>query len=252
MIVDTHCHIHSSDYKLDPSVALDNARKSGVEKIICVGTDIEDSRRALEFVQNKESCWASVGLHPHDAKLGDDAIAKLEDIAKTASKKLVAIGECGLDYYYNHSNKDDQRHAFETQIKLALALDLPMIFHVREAFDDFIDITNKESIRGVVHSFTANKKELDRVLNSGFYVGINGIMTFTKDQTQLDALKAIPLNRMLIETDAPFLTPSPYRGKINEPVFARTVLEFVANLRGESISEVEKMTSANANELFGI
>ena len=249
--VDTHCHIHASDYMLPEAEVRQRAVAAGVTKLICVGTDERTSLEAVAYVQDKSNTWASVGLHPHDAKLGGDAFQAIKALAH--SNKVVAIGECGLDYYYNHSDKKDQVTALEFQMQLALDNNLPMIFHVRDAFDDFWPIfDNSSGVRGVVHSFTATVQELDKVLQRGLHVGLNGIMTFTKDENQLVAAKAVPLERLLLETDAPFLTPVPLRGKVNEPKNVSLTADFLAKLRGEDLSQLASATTQNACQLFGI
>jgi TatD DNase family protein len=249
--IDTHCHIHDSEYKLDVSDVISNASEFGVTKMICVGTDEQTSAQAVEFVKNKENIWASVGLHPHDARLGVEAIEEIQRLAKLP--KVVAIGECGLDYFYNHSTKEDQATALHQQIEIALGANLPMIFHIRDAFDDFWPIFDSyKGIKGVVHSFTATTKELEQALSRGLYIGLNGIMTFTKDQSQLQAAKTVPLDSLLLETDAPFLTPVPFRGKINEPKNVVLTAEFLSELRKEDLGELADATTKNAEKLFGI
>lgn len=249
--VDTHCHIHSADYTLDESDVRKRATEAGVTRLICVGTDESDSARAVEYASDKQHVWASIGLHPHDAKLGEDAFCKLALLAD--KPKVVAVGECGLDYFYNHSSKQDQEKALHVQMQLALDHDLPMIFHVREAFDDFWPIFDQyKGLKGVVHSFTASITELDQVLSRGLYVGLNGIMTFTRDEQQLEAAQRIPLDRLLLETDAPFLTPKPLRGKVNESKNIILIGEFLARLRHESLEQLAAVTSHNAQQLFDV
>jgi TatD DNase family protein len=252
-LVDTHCHIHSADYELEPETVVSEAESAGVTAMICVGTDIDDSALAVRFAATRANCYASAGLHPHDSRLGKSEFEKLEKLAN--APKVVAVGECGLDYYYSHSPRDDQIKALEYQIGLALKYDLPMIFHVREAFDDFWPIFDAHQTagrpRGVIHSFSATLSELDSALSRDLYVGLNGIMTFTRDEQQLAAARAIPLQKLLLETDAPFLTPHPFRGKVNEPKHVRTVAEFLARLRGEPLEVLAEHTTSNARELFG-
>jgi TatD DNase family protein len=269
-IVDTHCHIHEIEAegnaedgvhqrwakhgKTDPDAVINDAADAGVTRLVCVGTDVADSQLAVEFVQGRPQCWASIGIHPHEAKryLDDaDSLVRFSELA--ARQKVVAVGECGLDYYYNHSPKDDQIKILRFQMELALQHSLPMIFHVREAFDDFWPVFDSyKGIRGVVHSFTASRKELDGVLARGLYVGLNGIMTFTKDEEQLAAAKAVPPDRLVIETDAPYLTPSRDRGKICEPKHAAMTLSFVAELQGRTDQHVADETTKNAFRLFNL
>lgn len=251
MLVDTHAHIQADYYKPDPLVALSQAHKDGVGRIICVGTDVKSSRQAVEFANENPGVWAAVGLHPHDARQGVKATKEIKKLAK--QPKVVAIGECGLDYYYNHSTKPDQEQALHAQMEIAMECDLPCIFHVRDAFDDFFKIFDThESLKGVVHSFTADTGTLQEIVKRGLYVGLNGIMTFTKETSQLDLAKLVPLEKMVLETDSPFLTPTPLRGKINQPANVKIIAEFLANLRGESLSTLAKATSANAISLFNL
>ncbi len=249
--VDTHCHIHDSEYTLPEKEVRDRAAAAGVTRLICVGTDERTSAEAVGYAHDKDAVWASVGLHPHDAKLGDDAFAAIASLVP--HNKIVAIGECGLDYYYNHSDKKDQYRALEYQMQLAIDNNLPMIFHVRDAFEDFWPIFNNFSgITGVIHSFTATTHELDQALSKGLYIGLNGIMTFTKDEAQLAAAQAVPLDRLVLETDAPFLTPAPLRGKVNEPKNVSITADFLATLRNERLETLAMATTQNACHLFGL
>jgi len=275
-VVDTHCHIHEivapmhhnedsqsggpSMYERwqkagkTPEGVIADAVAAGVTRMICVGCTLADSELATEFVRERENTWASIGIHPHEANYHVNKPEMLKKFTNLATKpKVVAVGECGLDYYYNHSPKEDQAKILRFQIELALEHNLPMIFHVRDAFDDFWKIFDDyKNIRGVVHSFTATEKELAQILERGLYVGLNGIMTFTKNDEQLAAAKAVPLDRLVLETDAPFLTPAPKRNEICEPKHVRTTAEFLANLRGESLEDLSAATTANAQKLFGI
>ena len=269
-LFDTHCHIHEA---LRPSKAgtatqrlwarvgnpnpgdiLARAREAGVARMMCIGTASEDSKLAVQFVQKRESCWASIGIHPHEAKVhvGDaQALAMFRQLAR--KPKVVAVGECGLDYYYEHSPKKAQEEILRFQLDLALQHDLPLVFHVRDAFDDFWPIFDDyKGLCGVVHSFSATRTELEQALARGLYIGLNGIMTFTKSDEQLAAAKAVPLDNLLLETDAPFLTPAPHRGTICEPRHVRDTAAFLADLRGESLDTVAHATTKNARKLFNI
>lgn len=269
--VDTHCHIHEAQYELqgdntvraawlrankpDADVMITEAVEDGVTRMLCVGTSVEDSELAVDFVQTRAHTWASVGIHPHEAQNNVDDIEKLRIFSNLITKgsKIVAIGECGLDYYYKHSPSDDQKRLLRFQIELALEHSLPLIFHVRDAFDDFWPIFDSyKGLRGVLHSFTANSAVLDKALARGLYIGLNGIMTFTKEHEQLKAAKAVPQARLLLETDAPFLTPVPFRGKICQPKHICVTAEFLAQLRGETLSAVAKASTTNAKELFNL
>lgn len=270
-LVDTHCHIQSAGLDsggervtrelwakapgLTGADMAGSAAAAGVTRMICVGCDLEDSRLAIDFAARHDGCWASIGIHPHEAKDYQDKSRLSEFAALAAEPKVVAVGECGLDYHYGHSPEDDQIKVLRFQIELALETGLPMIFHVREAFDDFwpvLDSYKGSDIRGVVHSFTDSSANLQEALRRGLHVGVNGIATFAKDPVQLEAYKAVPLDRLLLETDAPFLTPTPYRGTINEPKRLGAVADFLADLRGEGPLDLARVTTRNARELFGI
>jgi TatD DNase family protein len=265
---DTHCHIQSAGLNegeratrelwaksgLKGSQLAADAQTAGVTRLVCVGCDLEDSRLAVDFVKNVANCWVSVGIHPHSARhyAGQPSeLNKLDGLAKET--KVVAVGECGLDYHYDHSPKAAQAEVFKFQIELALKHELPLIFHVREAFDDFWPIFDQyQGLKGVLHSFTDTPANLQKALERGLCIGVNGIATFTKDQAQLDAYKAVPLDKLLLETDAPFLAPKPYRGQTNEPKHIITVAEFLARLRGENLTDLARQTTDNACKLFGI
>lgn len=249
-LIDTHCHIHEADYPLAAEEVLTRARAAGVTKLLCVGTSEESSREAVEFAALHDGVFASVGVHPHETKEGYDEVRQLLDLEKT---KIVAVGEIGLDYFYTHSPRDVQIKALESQIDAALRHNMPIIFHVREAFDDFWPLfDNFHSIRGVLHSFTDTAQQMEEGLKRGLFIGVNGISTFTKDASQQDMFARIPSERLLLETDAPFLTPVPLRGKVNEPAFVKHVAEFHAEKRGISLDELASITSANAERLFVI
>lgn len=249
MLIDTHCHIHDPEFGFDVSTVLTDAHASGVEKMICIGTNGMDSEQAVAFAHQYDNIWATVGLHPHDAKVGED---DFEILARLASdEKVVGIGECGLDYYYDHSPKSAQKVALEYQLQLALSVGKPLSFHVRDAFDDFWSILdNFVGVRGVIHSFTASTLEVEEAMKRGLYIALNGIMTFTKEQYQRDAAKAVPLEKLMLETDAPFLTPTPLRGKMNVPANVRLVAAYLAELRGEPLDKLIEATTKNAQTLF--
>jgi len=251
MFVDTHCHIHEP-YELPHDEVFSRAIENGIGQMICVGTSEISSKEALIFAERNNGIFASIGVHPHDTKDGYEAIGALADTA-TDSQKLVAVGEIGLDYFYTHTSKEVQIEALKAQIEIALKHNLPIIFHVREAFDDFWPIFNSyEGIRGVLHSYTDSKENLEIALRNGLYIGVNGISTFTKDEAQKAMFDSIPLDRLVFETDAPFLTPSPYRGKVNEPAYVRTIAEFHASRRGISVEEIAEHSTRNARALFNL
>lgn len=267
--IDTHCHIQSAGntvgerstrslWAKDPNVSLDtilsSAAEAGVSKMICVGCEVEDSKLAVEVARGHDQLYASIGIHPHEAQLFMDNTEALEEFAALATQdKVVAVGECGLDYFYEHSSKEQQVRILELQLELASKHNLPVIFHVREAFDDFWPIFDKFSgIRGVLHSFTDSEENLRQAVKRGLFIGVNGIATFAKQEHQRAMYRAIPLEKLLLETDAPFLTPVPFRGKICEPKHIALTAEFLGILRGETTSEIAQAATQNALTLFNL
>lgn len=267
-LFDTHCHIHESGVSGDsedpthqrwakngnvtPEELITDAHEQDVAYLMCVGCTLADSERAIKVAQANDNVWASIGIHPHEAQAHLDTPGALEAFAKLAtSEKVTAVGECGLDYYYNNSPKEAQEKVLRFQLELAQKHNLSLIFHVRDAFDDFWPIFDEyQGLKGVIHSFSSDEKDLEQILRRGLYVGLNGIMTFTKDETQLAAAKAVPLDRLVLETDAPYLTPAPYRGTICKPKHVRVTAEFLADLRGESLEKLAEATTHNAHMLF--
>lgn len=255
--VDTHAHIHFADYGLDAEQVWEASKLEGVDRMIAVGCRLDDSQGAIDFAKVHEGVWASVGVHPHEAH---DFLKKSENkkifenmLHNPSGDKIVAIGETGLDYFYEHSNKHEQKKLLEYQLELAHTHNLPLALHVREAFEDFWPIFDQlKGLRGVVHSFSASETVVDQILSRGLYVGLNGIVTFTKQQSQLDAIKAVPLDKILLETDAPYLTPKPFRGKVCKPEYVKLVALFLSELRGESIELIAEVTTNNAKKVFGI
>lgn len=256
--VDTHCHLQFEKLAANLDQVIGGAKTAGVTKLICVGTNVADSQQAVDIAAAHPNVWATIGAHPHDGKdFFEDTVAaaKLQELYK--SPKVVAVGEVGLDFYKNYSPPAEQEKLLRLQFELGLPTGLPFIFHVRDAFDDFWRIFDSyksasRRMRGVIHSFSASPQELDQALSRGLYVALNGIMTFTDDNVQLAAAKQVPRNRLLLETDAPFLTPKAKRGKICEPKFVRDTAEFLAELRGEDLNELASYTTKNAGQLFGI
>lgn len=254
VFTDTHCHIHEASYH-EPEVALERAAKQGIKRLVCVGTDEVTSGEAVRFAQSHQNVRASVGLHPHDATHGKDSINLLanliEDDKNTHVGKIVAVGECGLDYFYEHSPRATQIKIFEAQLQLARDYDLPVIFHVREAFEDFWPVLDQfPETRGVLHSFTDTVTNLEQALRRDLYIGVNGISTFTKDEVQRQMFASIPVTSMVLETDAPFLTPLPHRGMVNEPAFITHVAHHIANLQAINLEELSRATERNATKLF--
>ena len=239
MLIDTHCHLHDHEFFSDEQalMALELAQKDGVEKVICIGTSPEDSLAARDFASQHENVYWTYGTHPGNVVKNCDKFIKNE--------KLVAIGEVGLDYHYEGYDREAQIKLFEEMLQLAIDNDLPVSFHVREAFNDFFPVVaNFPKLRGVVHSFTDSKKVLRRILGeTEFYVGVNGLATYS-------TLPLPPLERIILETDAPFLAPVPHRGETNQPAYIKDIAEWLAGKLELSIKEVAKATTNNAHNLF--
>ena len=255
MLIDTHCHIHWADYPLNVDDVIKRANENGVHKMICVGTDEVTSKLAIEFAASHTNIYATIGIHPHYA---DQGLENIEDLIKQNLNSIVAIGEIGLDYFNNDILHEDQKKLLRQQIELALKYNLPIIFHVREAFDDFWPIFDEfqsksgGQIRGVLHSFIDTAENLEKGLKRGLYVGVNGYSTFTKDEAQKAMYKSIPISKMILETDAPFLTPVPFRGKINEPAYVKNIAEYHGVVQGIGFDEISAITSSNARDLFNL
>ncbi len=251
-LVDTHSHIHFDNFDADLPDVLERAKAAGMAKMLCVGVNDDDSQRAIALAkQHTGTLRSTVGLHPHDADRGQPALNHLTELAQ--DPVVVAVGECGLDRFKSTTTPVEQEHALRFQIELAHERNLPMVFHVRNAFPDFWRImVDYPGTKGVVHSFTAGPPELEAALARGLLIALNGIMTFTKDPDQLEAARLVPLERLILETDCPFLAPVPMRGRRNEPAYITHTAEFLANLRGESLGELSTATTKNAEALFNV
>jgi TatD DNase family protein len=248
-LVDTHAHLHFDTYNGLVDDVHKRAEEAGVTKIITVGVDVADSIKAIELAVQKDDIYASAGIHPHVADAAEDDFAQLADLL--LKEKVVAVGECGFDFFKSKTSKEQQESALRRQLDLAEKLDLPVIFHIREAFTEFLRvISDYPKVQGVVHSFSAGPHEAEQVLSRGLMVALNGIMTFTKAPQQLEAAKLIPADKLLLETDCPFLSPAPERGRTNEPAKVKIVAEFLAELRNESYMKLSDATTVNAEKLF--
>jgi TatD DNase family protein len=233
------------------SDTLARAYEGGVDRVVVIGTDATTSAQALEItdVVGQVEIYATVGLHPHDALQDLEPVLAL---ARKGHPKLVGIGECGLDYFYEHSPRADQRRAFASQIAVAHELELALVIHARDAFDDLFDVLQSEGVpeRTVVHCFTGTPEDAGACLALGADISISGVVTFKNAELLREAVRTVPLERLHVETDSPFLAPVPYRGRANEPAYVSVVGEFVAELRGESFVEVREATRANTARLF--
>ncbi len=244
--IDAHCHI---DDRLPGGEkgAIEAARAAGVSAMLTVGCDRASSLTAIEVAGRHPDVWATVGLHPHDAKDGVDAIVDLID-----RPRVLAIGECGLDYFYEHSPRDVQREAFAAQIQIAHERGLPLVIHTRDAWDDTFDVLGAEGTpeRTVFHCFTGDADTARRCLDLGAHLSFSGIVTFANAADVQEAAIVCPADRMLVETDSPYLAPVPHRGRKNQPAHVVDVGAFVAALRGESVDAVAAFTVANTRAVL--
>lgn len=248
--VDNHCHISA---EVDLTQVVDAAADSGVVAMISVGTDAESSTACLEAASVDPRVWATAGVHPHDATEGIEALRRVVD-AGLLGGRLVAIGECGLDYHYDHSPRETQREVFAAQVRLANDLDLPLVIHTREAWDDTFDILAAVGVpaRTVFHCFTGGPVEASICLELGALLSISGIVTFSSAADLRDAVTAAPIERLMVETDAPYLTPVPHRGTRNRPAYVGLVGAEVARLHERPVDEVAARTTATAREFYGL
>lgn len=255
-LTDSHAHIQGQEYLRDLDGVLERARQAGVEKIIVVGGagDLSTNDAAVRLAQSSPMLFATVGLHPHDAKdIGESDFEHLRELL--AEPRVVAVGETGLDFYYEHSPRRTQMDLFSRFIHLARETKLPLVVHNRNSdteVAELLRLEGKGELRGVIHCFTGNYETARRFLDLGFFLSFGGILTFKNAASLREAARRVPLDRVLIETDSPYLTPVPHRGKRNEPAFVRFVAEAVAAVRGIALETVAQATSRNARELFGI
>ena len=250
-LIDSHAHLDSVKFDGDREAVIERAREKGVVAILTVGENLASSRAAVALAEKHEPVYAAVGVHPHDAKTLTPAV--LDGLRALAHHpKVVAVGEIGLDYYRDLSPRPVQRQAFADQLELATELGLPVVVHSRDAHDDVLSVLEGWDGTGVLHSYSAGPERLEEVLGLGFYVGISGPVTFPKAERLRAVAAAVPLDRLLVETDCPALTPVPYRGRRNEPAYVRYVAEQAARARGVPAETVARATVDNARRLFGI
>jgi len=253
-LIDSHAHLDFPDYadKLDD--VLKRAQDAGVSKIISVGTTVEGSISCLALTRKYPFIFSTAGVHPHEAKdVTEDCYERIEKLA--ADEKVVAIGEVGLDYHYEHSPRETQKEVFRRFIHLAKRTGLPLVIHTREAEEDTLQILESENAAeagGVIHCFSGSIELAKRCLEMGFHISIPGIVTFKKASNVHEVVKMVPIEKMLIETDSPFLAPIPYRGKRNEPAYVKIVAEKVAGLKGLTLEDVARITTLNTERLFSI
>ncbi|HWH80074.1 MAG TPA: TatD family hydrolase [Candidatus Binatus sp.] len=256
MLIDSHAHIQGKEYAGEAEAVIERARAAGVETIIAVGGagDMSSNTEAVALAAKYDNVFATVGMHPHDAKdVGADELKTLRELA--SHSKVIAVGETGLDYYYNHSPHDTQQRVFALFIHMARDTGLPIVVHEREAASQTAELLCSEgegNLRGVIHCFTGSYEAARAYLDLGFYLSFTGIITFKNAEPLREVVRRVPLERMLVETDSPYLTPVPYRGKRNEPAFVRFVAETVAKVKNVELTEVARVTTNNVRELFRI
>ena len=258
-LVDTHAHLDFPQFDADRQIAIERALAAGVKVIVNVGTDLESSRRAVALAEQNKTVYAAVGIHPHGAKrLNGTALAELRDLAQ--NPKVVAVGEVGLDFYRNLSPPNTQRRAFQAQLAWAAKMSKPVIIHDRDAHDEVMELLAAWAVGlrgsqlsgrlGVLHTFSGDLSMAQRAIDLGFYISISGPVTYKNSRQLPGIVRALPLDRLLVETDCPFLAPEPYRGKRNEPAHTRLVAERIAELKGVSFDDLARATTANAQRLF--
>ncbi|HUX75745.1 MAG TPA: TatD family hydrolase [Anaerolineae bacterium] len=250
-LTDSHAHLDFPQFDADRDAVVERARGAGLVAILNVGADLPSSRAAVALADTYDFVYAAVGVHPHDA--ATVTLAVLDELRTLARHpKVVAVGEIGLDYYRDLSPRPVQRRAFADQLALAAELHLPVVVHSREAHDDVLAALQGWGGAGVLHSYSAGPERLEEVLGLGFSIGISGPVTFRKADRLRAVAAAVPLERLLVETDCPYLTPVPYRGKRNEPAYVRYVVEAVARAQGVPAEAVAQATAVNAHSLFGV
>jgi len=251
MLIDSHAHLVSLENL--PEV-LQRAEENNVEKIVSISSDLPSTEATISLADEYDYIFATTGLHPHSAKeMCEEVLLGIDRFAE--NDKVVAIGETGLDYFYMNSEKEIQINSFTEQIRLGKKHELPVIIHVRDADQDMLEILKKKSMAdapGVIHCFTGDFDTAKKYLDLGFYISFSGIVTFKRSEELREAAKNIPLNKMLIETDSPYLAPVPHRGKPNEPSYVKYVAETIAEVRGMSFEEIAQATKSNAEKLFRV
>ncbi len=251
-ITDSHCHVWWDQFDADRDLVLERAREAGVQRMVVVGTDVETSRASLDLAAREPELHGTAGLHPHDAaKFNEGTRRSIEALCQR--RDCVAVGETGLDWFKEWAPRDAQLDSFRWHLELARSLDKPVIIHSRDAHEDTLALVQGcPGVRGVMHCFVMGPDELPCYLEAGMYISFSGIVTFKGSQANQEAARRCPEDRLLVETDAPFLAPAPHRGKRNEPAYCADTLRFVAALRGTTAEHLARVTTENASRLFGL
>ncbi|ABC77143.1 TatD family hydrolase [Syntrophus aciditrophicus] len=253
MMIDSHAHLELPEFDSDRDEVIARAKEAGVDAIVTIGIDLDDCLKAVEIADRYDMVYAAVGIHPHEVKVIDrQTYDRMRDLA--ARPKVVAYGEIGLDFFRNLSPRDVQIRRFGEQLELAQDLNLPVIIHDREAHRETLEILSswKGQRRGIIHCFSGDYAMARKCLDLGFYISIPGTVTFTKADTLRDVVRRVPAESLLVETDAPFLTPEPHRGKRNESAYVKYTAMRVAELKEMKFEELAEITSRNASEIFSI
>jgi len=251
-LIDSHAHLDDGRFDNDRTEIINKLKDNGIELFLNPGADLETSKKAVKLADEYSFIYAAVGCHPHDSKyMNDDTMNVFRELSK--NENVIGIGEIGLDYYYDNSDRETQKIWFREQIRLANELDMPYIVHDRDAHEDLFKIMKEEAksnMRGVLHCYSGSVEMAKEFIKLGFYISLAGPVTFKKAKTPKMVAKEIPLDKLLIETDSPYLTPEPYRGKRNEPKFVRHVAEEIANIRNVSLDVIIESTNQNFKRLF--
>ncbi len=255
MIIDSHCHLDYEPMSLSLKETIDRANRDGVSYLLTISTEDKNYDKVLRIISNNKCVFGSYGIHPHEAK-NHQSIKSQDIIKKTKlNKKIIGIGETGLDFYYNHSDKKDQIKCFEEHIAAAQSTQLPLIVHTRDAETETVEILKKKldskDFKILIHCFTGSKEFAFKLLDLGAYISASGVVTFKKSQDLANTFKEIPNDRILVETDSPYLAPEPLRGRSNEPSYIVHTVKFLSELKGISFIDFSKMTSKNFFKLFG-
>lgn len=253
-MIDTHCHLEMEAFDPDRDDVIKRAKEAGLEAVITIGSDFDGCKGAVELANKYDFIYAAIGIHPHDAKdFTEEIFNKIKHWVTNSNPKVIAIGEIGLDYHYDHSPREIQKEVFKKQLYYAKEIDLPVIIHCREASKDTLKILEESGVtRGVMHCFSGDMDMAEKAMGMGFYISIAGTVTFKNANRLREIARAIPDDYLLLETDAPYLSPEPLRGKRNEPANVVHTAKFIAELRGISYEDIDRITTLNAKRLFGI
>ena len=253
MIVDSHCHLLHQKNNSSISTLLKNAENNGVSKLLNISTKEDEFDKVINLSKKYDNIYCSLGIHPHESMSSSDRVfTQILELSKF--RKVIGIGETGLDFYYNHSNKKSQISSFERHIEISQETDLPLIIHMREAEDEIYRLIKKyykkKEFKGLIHCFTGSSEIVKKLLPYNFYFSLSGIITFKNSESLRKSMKSIPISNMLVETDSPYLAPEPMRGKVNEPSFIIHTVEYIANMINVSTEKLSKKTTQNFYKLF--